>query len=794
MRYTLSARTILMAALLSTTSTAAFGQSASASQGGEPDGSAAATQPDGQPDGLPEIIVTARRRAETTFDAPVVLQAVSGRELERRSIVNVEGLSRITPLLIIGENTGGIQGAPIAIRGISGSDVNPLADQAVAFDIDGIQVNRSTVARLGTFDLASAEILKGPQALFYGKNSPGGIISLRSADPTDTFQARLASGYEFAADETRLEGYISAPITSTLGVRLAGYFSDIKGYVRNDAVPAPGSVKSFNRSPRGREYATRLTVKFEPSNKFDARVKVAYNKVNDLGASGMVQLIGCSGPLPQLSSPNADCVANHRTSLIDPGPNFQAVFPTEQGGNLFSNRNQVLASAELNYHPSEKLTITSLTGYYRYHSSSLSNISGLDVQPIYFALPEQVTYRDFNQELRVLSKFDGVFNFALGGFYQSARANYRNNFHITARGAFRPANDAELDQRGEAYSVFGQLILRPIESFELSAGGRYSEEKKRLRTFSFDVEQFSARPSLKFDNFSPEITAKWSATPDLNVFASYRSGFLSGGFNGNGAASYTGRDLGFDQQTTRGFEAGLKARLFDRTLRLNLSLYDYDLRGLQVAATQGTTVIQTNAGKAYTRGFELDGLWATPMEGLQLRGALSYSKARYQTFTFACFRGQSIAQGCATGPVNPANGAFTLQNLSGSRIVRAPDWGASAGFNYEGEVSGLKVGLSADSNYSSGYFNNAFNAPLMWQRGYWLFDSSVSVGSKDERWEIALIGRNLGNKAYVARSAEQPVSGGLAGTALANRQADVIGAVNRGREVMLRLTVRPDLF
>lgn len=416
------------------------------------------------------------------------------------------------------------------------------------------------------------------------------------------------------------------------------------------------------------------------------------------------------------------------------------------------------------------------------------------MQPIYFALPEQVTYRDINQEIRVLSKFDGVFNFAFGGAYQSSRANYMNNFHITARGVFRPVNDAELDQRGEAYSAFGQLILRPLEGFELSAGGRYSEEKKKLRTFSFNVEQFSARPSLKFDNFSPEITAKWSATPDLNIFASYRSGFLSGGFNGNGAASYTGRDLGFDQQTTRGFEAGLKARLFDRTLRLNLSLYDYDLRGLQVAATQGTTVIQTNAGKAYTRGFELDGLWATPVHGLQLRGALSYSKARYQTFTFACYRGQSIAQGCSTGPVNPANGAFTLQDLSGSRIVRAPDWGASAGFNYTGEVSGLKLGLSGDSNYSSGYFNNAFNAPLMWQRGYWLFDSSVSVGSKDDRWEVALIGRNLGNKAYVARSAEQPVSGGLAGTAVANRQADVIGAVNRGREVMLRLTIRPDLF
>lgn len=738
--------------------------------------------------GLEEIVVTARRRQETTFDTPVVLQAVSGAELDRRSIVNVEGLSRITPLLIIGENTGGIQGAPIAIRGISGSEVNPLADQAVAFDIDGVQVNRSTVARLGTFDLASAEILKGPQALFYGKNSPGGIISLRSADPTASFESKISAGYEFNADETRLEGYVSGPITDTLGFRVAGYFSDINGYINNESTPAPGSLKSFDRAPNGTEFATRLTLKFEPSDNFDARLKVAYNEISDLGASGMVQLIGCSGPLPQLASANADCVADDRTSLIDPGPSFQAIYPTAKGGAIFSDRNQVLTSLEMNVKPTEDITITSITGVYRYHSNSLSNISGLDLQPVYLALPETATYRDFNQELRLLTSFDGIFNFAAGAAYQSSRADYTNNFHLTIAGTFRQINDAELYQRGEAYSFFGQLILRPTDTFELTAGGRYSEESKRLRTFAFNVEQLSAQPEVNFDNFSPEVTAKWSATPNLNLFASYRSGFLSGGFNGNGASSYTGRNLTFDQQTAEGFEVGLKARLFDRAARINLSLFDYDILGLQVSATQGTTVLQTNAGKASSRGAELDGTWITPVEGLQLRGALSYNKARYDLFSFACYRGQSIAQGCNQAPA--ANGSFTLQNLNGARIVRAPDWGGAVGFNYDTEVSGLRVGLSGDGNYSSGYFNNAFNAPLMWQEDYWLFDTSLRVGTNDGRWEVALIGRNLTDRHYVARSSEQPLSGAAAGTAVANRQADVIGAVNRGREIMLRLTYR----
>ncbi len=788
MRHKFSISAGLVAALLATTSTTAVAQTGGAP--GQP--GPAETDAQSAPESFGDIIVTARRRQETAFETPVVLQAVSGEEILRRSITNVEGLSRITPLLIIGENTGGIQGAPIAIRGISGSEVNPLADQAVAFDMDGVQVNRSTVARLGTFDLASAEILKGPQALFYGKNSPGGIISLRTADPTPSFEAALSAGYEFNADETRVEGFVSGPISDVLGIRVAGYFSDIEGYIRNDSLPAAGSTRSFDRAPRGQEFATRLTLKLEPEgNDFDARFKLAYNEVDDLGASGVVQLIGCGAALPQLASPRADCVADNRTSLIDPGPNFQAIYPTAEGGNIFSHRNQLLSSLEVNASPTDDITITSITGFYRYESDSLGNISGLDVQPIFLALPEQVTYRDFNQEVRVASEFDGILNFVAGGAYQLSRANYSNNFHITAAGNFRAFHDADLFQRGEAFSVFGQVVLRPSETFELTAGGRYSEETKNLRTFSFTVEQFSAVPRVSFDNFSPEVTAKWSPSSDVNLFASYRSGFLSGGFNGNGSPNYTGRNLTYDQQTTEGFEAGVKARLFDRSLRVNLSVFDYDIRGLQVSATQGAVVLQTNAGRAYTRGVELDGVWSTPVEGLQLRGALSYNKARYEDFTFACWKGQSIAQGCDTGLVG-AN--FALQDMSGDRIVRAPDWGSAIGFNYEGEVSGLRIGLSGDANYSGGYFNNAFNAPMMWQEGYWLMDSNLRVGSEDERWEIALIGRNLTNKYYVARSSEQPFSGGTAGTATANRQADVLGAVNRGREIMLRVTTRFGAF
>ena len=753
-------------------------------------GAAAAVPTDDQVAGG-EIIVTARKRRETAFDTPVVLQAIGGQELSRRSIVNVEGLSRVTPLLLIGENTGGVQGAPIAIRGIAGSEINPFSDQAVSFNIDGIQVARSSVQRLASMDVASVEILKGPQALFFGKNSPGGVISIRSADPTRTFESSVSAGFEVEARETRLEGNVSGPITDTLGVRVAGYYSSMRGYIDNVSVPAAGSLKSFNHGPDGHEFAGRLTLKYEADDRFNARFKFAYGEGSDSGSTSINQIFHCSGATPQLASARMDCSANGKTSLIDPGPAFQAVFPTKHGGRLYSDRNQYLTSLEMNFKPTEDVTVTSITGVYRFHTENLSNTSAIDIQSNLLYTPERVTYRDINQELRVLTSFDGLANISAGGMYQSGKIDYHNRAYFSPGGVITSLFNVDNSQRGESYSFFGQLILKPIDRVELSGGGRWSHESKRIRTISRGVEQISAVPSDSWSNFSPEVTLKWSANPDLNLFASYRRGFLSGGFNGSAGANYTGAKLNYDQQTNRGGEVGLKARLFDRTLRLNLSLFDYDIRGLQVAATTGVSNLSTNAGKAYTRGVEFDGSWTSPIAGLTLRGAVSYDKARYSLFTFACYKGQSVTQGCNLAPVN---GVFTQQNLAGRPIVRAPEWGGYGGFNYETEVSDLKVGLSGDANYSAGFYNNAFTEPLGYQKSYWLFDASLRVGAPDDRWEVALLGRNLGNKYYVVRSSEQPFSGGASGTAVANRQADIIGAPNRGRELMIRVTLRPKLF
>src|SRR5690606_17528817 len=111
------------------------------------------------------------------IEVPVVVTAVGGEMLRAQGITNVDGIARMVPQLLIANQGGSVQGGNISIRGVSGPDSNPFGDQAVSFNVDGVQVAKATVRRMADIDIAQVEVLKGPQALFFGKNSPAGIIS-----------------------------------------------------------------------------------------------------------------------------------------------------------------------------------------------------------------------------------------------------------------------------------------------------------------------------------------------------------------------------------------------------------------------------------------------------------------------------------------------------------------------------------------------------------------------------------------------------------------------------------------
>ncbi len=749
-----------------------------------------------------EILVTARKRDETAISVPVTITAVGAGELDRRGIASLDSLTRIVPQLMIGSTGGSVQGGNVVVRGLAGADSNPFADQAVSFNVDGVQVARANIRRMAETDLAQIEVLKGPQALFFGKNSPGGIISMRTADPTNSLFVKGSLGYEFNAREWRGEGAISGPITDTLGLRLAAYGSTMGGWMDNGFADTSIYAPAHSRLPKTREFATRLTAKWEPSDRFSARFKFGYAKLKDSGLLGTQERIDCPSGAPQLGGGPDDCRPNGKMARRDLGPvlaTLDSRYPAN--GEPYLKQEQVLSSLELNYNLSDTLKLTSVTGYYWLRSKFADDFN-LAYDPN-FVLPNAGSFgvRELSQELRLASDFDGPINFMVGGFYQHAKADVSGRTFI-GKITPRQLNNYFLAQEGDAYSAFAQVTFNPIEQIELSAGGRYSYEKKRLTT----VESSPGSPgaplpvaasplaprTANWNNFSPEFTVAYKPHRDLNIFATYKHGFLSGGFN-SGASNFA-NDLRFDQQVIKGFEGGIKAALLDGALRTNLSVYSYKVTGLQVTTSRtdaeaGTIQQVTNAGKVSVKGAEFDFTYRTPIDGVQLRGAIAYNDGKYDRFSVNCYRGQTQALGCNAGDPN-SSGLYQVQDLGGARLVKAPKWTGSAGIGYSGDIGAdLTLGVNVDASFSSGYFTDVTNKPASWQKTYGMLDANIRLATKDERYEISLIGRNLTDKYYVQRTVDTPLAGSAPG-GLSGVLADTQGSVNRGREIMLRVSFK----
>ena len=210
-----------------------------------------------------------------------------------------------------------------------------------------------------------------------------------------------------------------------------------------------------------------------------------------------------------------------------------------------------------------------------------------------------------------------------------------------------------------------------MEQLEVTVGGRYSHEKKRLplvmsggglgETYPVAIPTpilddttivNLAKSKDTWKDFSPEITASYRPNRNLTIFASYKQGFLSGGFNSSSVSfnDAANLDLSYDPQTIEGFEAGVKSALFDNTLFLNFAAYTYKVDDLQVSQFTNATATIRNAGAVKIKGVEADFTYNTPVDGLTIRGAAAYNKGKYSSFPDApCYNGQTPAQGCVGG-------------------------------------------------------------------------------------------------------------------------------------------------
>lgn len=767
------------------------------------------------------IIVTARRREETAQETPVPMTVLNEALLDRYGVKGIATIAQFTPGLLTGESSGSIGGS-ISLRGIGSGESQPFIDQVVSVNVDGVQISSAQILRAAQLDLSQIEVLRGPQALFFGKNSPGGVISVLSADPGATLEVIARAGYEFKANERYAELTVSTPLTEGVGVRLSGRYSKMDGYIRVISPSPPAGVDPYDLShfPKQEEGFLRGTLQIEPSNRLKIRLKGTWARTDIVGGpSYYTDVTACPYGTPQETPVRNDCRNDGviYTSLLPAA--YLSLTPLNlQDRHGARHNEQLLLSGTIDYEVADGLTLTSVTGWYDVDEALTSNGS-YSVNPNY-AFAVKFWQKQFTEEVRLASDFSAPLNFLVGGFYE-----WRKGFTATHLGI--PITNSNLftvestHLKQTSYSAFGQLLWDVTPALQLTAGGRYTHESKALLDYTVsspvlapvDVTQLPTYPGnpdprLKFNNFSPEFTVKYKPSDTVMLFASYKRGFKSGGFDAGytaGAILSPARQAQtqtFRPEKVKGFEGGVKSSLFDRQMNLNLTAYWYDYSDLQVSVfdTQIHAFRTQNAAKARTKGIELDATFRPrAVPGLNLHAAAAYNSARFRDYLADCYAGQTVTLGCDQ-VLNTVNGRYTSQDLRGVRLRKAPAFTANFGGYYEAEVaSNLKFSLSGDAAYSDGYIASTNYNPDSYQPSFWKFDASLRLFTADRRWELALIGRNLTNTRNLINANDRNGTGGGKGgtvtcTTLAqvgcDRLPDITGTPTTPRSVALQATFR----
>jgi iron complex outermembrane receptor protein len=774
--------------------------------------------------GLQEIVVTARKRTESAQDTPVAITAISAEQLNRYDINSLEQVAATTPELQISRTPTG-SGAEIALRGIGSTFSSVGIEQSVAIDVDDVYYGSGHILNEGLFDTSQIEILKGPQALLYGKNATAGAISITTADPTDTFQAMARTGYEFESENEMVEGFVSAPITDTLGIRLAIHASDMfGGFYENrgatEVLPtydvATGTTTDHIASPADRntpqekQVMGRLTLKWTPTDQLTARLKLSGDGdwTNNPGWNSVPV---CAGATMELS-PGTPCARNFYTYANNMPADIAATFPEGGNGDLYNQYGSYSATATVDYNvPSFK--ITSITNFNHYHNANLSDwngespFTGVGGGGWGTQLPR---WGAFSTELRALSNFDDPFNTMFGLYYQNTKFKYNENVMFEGvENSAAPIGERYLADTKDSYTdgqtiaAYGQLLWKIMPTLDFDAGTRFTRETKD----SSFIQPY-ANPALNpiiyipnvavtanqlWHNWSPEATLTWRPESSITAYVAYKTGYKSGGFsNSSTYGEHTAPGgLAFNPETAHGFEGGVKSTWFDNQVLFNIIGYYYKYSDLQIDFWNSVqdAFVTTNAGAAKTKGVELESRWAPrALSAFSMRGTLNYNVARYSDFEGPCYTGQTAPQGCSL--LGPEGALF--QNLDGRPTEDAPLWTASLGANYNYPfASGHVLGLSVDTRYSAAYNFSSVDDPLAKQGGYFYMDASARLMTHDDKWEVALVGKNLTNKFYFNTEWSTTNTGsGTGSPEPRGEEADLVGFANLPRTIELQFTWR----
>ena len=740
-----------------------------------------------------EIIVTARRTAESINKAPVAVTAFSGETLEERGLNDIADIGNQTPGLSFSQAFGRDTDRPV-IRGLGNvlAGVQFGVESGVSVFIDGA-LYRGDIQTLDFSSLERVEIVKGSQSALYGRNTYAGAINFVTKTPGNDFSGQVsARAAEYG--EVNLAGSLEVPlINDILAARLEGRYYKYNGQYRNSLTGNKvGQEKSINAA---------ATFYVTPSDNVSWRTRVSYEKQDDGTPALFLQGADQNNCKPGFRS------ANYRTSSF--------VFPYWPVTRTSTNTNQYFCgvikpgTVALNNEPvavpfvtarfapvgTRVLDGTPVDGYFKkrwFVSSGLDaelGDSGWNVGAIvayrnelsrtgtdsdhsdafvYFnfstafnlatdpAAPNPAVdlpafanthvsrAEDVSAELKLSSPQDKRIRGAVGAYLYDFQIRDRDiNFASGPDGLpyGGPGSDEETIRN---VSYFGSLEFDVTDNFTVGAEGRYLVENKTRREFNATGSTLFKGATIK--DFVPRITVDWTPSDDTLVYAIYTEGNKPGGTNGSAGLTIGRPD--YSSETLKGGEIGIKQSLFDRKLQINLSAFYNDIKNVQLttalpAGGGALTSVATNQGNARVKGFEVE-LTARLADPLKLNLGAAWNDAKFTSgcddFQYTLNTGGYLI----SNAVNPLPQELPLCSIKGNRLPLGSEWQFNGSLDYRAPLGGGDLELFGNINgsYESSKFVQVHN--LAETGDTFLANARLGIGGKN--WEVSVFGRNLTNE------------------------------------------------
>lgn len=747
---------------------------------------------------LDEIVVTATKSEKTLKEVPLSIEAKSGEFLQDFNISDLKTLSDNIPTLVI---STGLTTTNISMRGV-GSGQERSFEQSVGMFIDGQYMPRSRQYIAPFFDVERVEVVKGPQAVYFGLNSTSGAIAVntKKTRPGDGFDAFVAmdAGLDIGG-----QGFEAAMGVSgeKVGLRLAGKYSDFDGYFTNTTL---GTQEGAERS-----ILIRGSAVVDVAEGFRLSGKIEHSDFQNLGHVGELY------DDPSNREP-LDGVLNYVRS--SGGDRLQAgsisgIFNEGGTPGTFVEANNYQITGELDVAGGQLVATGGFSDFVYNFNVDLDT---------YFAdvidASINETYNQNSIDVRWLSDQSKQYRLLFGGYYQSADwfnlqpviiglqfAGVGPNA-LVASVVGQPTADVVypgntlLNQGSDnvvdsnLFSFYGAVDFDVSDRLTASVGARWAEQEKNLSRnnlcFFTDtqggnpttpasvatLDAFNLCPnqqlaglmrSRKSDNFMPEASLNYDLNDDVNLFVRVGKSAKAGGFASSG--NFDISVLEYDDETVLGYEAGLKSRLMGGKAELNITAFRSDYKDLQVNSfivdpnpPNNPISIVTNAGKVKAQGIEIDGRMFVN-DSVNIGGAVAFLDTNYDEFDNAP---------CDRDPSDDTEGTISGCDFTGRETPFAPDLSGSVYMNLDHNLGGdLSLIGGAKLAFSGSYFTDGTLEQAGRQDDWIKVDASIGI-AHEKGWELSVIGTNLTDEAVLATNQ--------------GFQGYLIGYLEKPRQILLR--------